>query len=352
VSEAGSERRRIYEAERRRAREGRPIRLAVAGGINWDRVRTWRGEEMEGFGGIIYNTIAWAYLTRPGDKILPIAWVGEDRRQALLDLLAGYPQVDTAGIHRHPDGTNEVKLTYETPAHRVETLTSRVPALGPEELMPARLANFLLVNMISGFDLTPDTLQKFAHAGPTPIYLDIQSMTLSVREEGTREACTVPDWREWCQVPRVLKGNEDEVLLFAGNPAGGHRQALHRVALEGPAVVMTRSERGGSAIYRIGTQWFRYVYPALPGIDPVDTTGAGDVFMSALVVALLRGRTFPESLLFAASAAGLACESRGIEGLDRLVSTEEAMQEGYRAELDAIREGYRGEEVELVPIRV
>ena len=62
--------------------------------------------------------------------------------------------------------------------------------------------------------------------------------------------------------------------------------------------------------------------PAFP-ITPVDTTGAGDVFRGAFIVALLRGDAPPDILRFANAAAAVSCTRRGaIDSVPTLADAE------------------------------
>jgi sugar/nucleoside kinase (ribokinase family) len=61
--------------------------------------------------------------------------------------------------------------------------------------------------------------------------------------------------------------------------------------------------------------------PAFP-ITPVDTTGAGDVFRGAFIVALLRGDAPPDILRFANAAAAVSCTRPG--AIDGVPSTADA----------------------------
>jgi sugar/nucleoside kinase (ribokinase family) len=59
-------------------------------------------------------------------------------------------------------------------------------------------------------------------------------------------------------------------------------------------------------------QRFHY-FPAFE-LQPVDTTGAGDVFHAAFAYGLLNGQDLPQILEFGCAAAGLSCLGMGARG--------------------------------------
>jgi sulfofructose kinase len=58
----------------------------------------------------------------------------------------------------------------------------------------------------------------------------------------------------------------------------------------------------------------RFHYSPAFEVNPVDTTGAGDVFHAGFAYALLRGDELPRTLEFSCAAAGLACMGMGARG--------------------------------------
>lgn len=93
----------------------------------------------------------------------------------------------------------------------------------------------------------------------------------------------------------------------------------------GASVLVTRGDRGGSLLTsrRPARSGLR-AYPAIPSNRVVDPTGAGDVFLAALVATIVDGArlgiggAWPERLTFAAAAASLAVEGPGLAGVPGL----------------------------------
>jgi sulfofructose kinase len=75
----------------------------------------------------------------------------------------------------------------------------------------------------------------------------------------------------------------------------------------------------------------RFHYSPAFDLQPIDTTGAGDVFHAAFAYAFLRGDDLPRSLEFSCAAAGLACMGIGARGgIASLEEIEELIRDGRR----------------------
>jgi sugar/nucleoside kinase (ribokinase family) len=92
----------------------------------------------------------------------------------------------------------------------------------------------------------------------------------------------------------------------------------------GTTLVVTRGDRGGTALIsrRPGRSILR-AYPAIPSNGVVDPTGAGDVFLAALLATAIDGARLAAEdlgarLSFAAAAGSLAVERPGIDGVPTL----------------------------------
>lgn len=98
-------------------------------------------------------------------------------------------------------------------------------------------------------------------------------------------------------------------------------------------LAVTAAERGGLVGERVGDAWRWRRYRAVPSRGAVDPTGAGDVFLAALLATrlvpqLVGGRLARGAdVLFAAAAASLAVEGPGIAAVPDLQAVEERLRE-------------------------
>jgi len=94
----------------------------------------------------------------------------------------------------------------------------------------------------------------------------------------------------------ILFANEAEILSL--NETTDFEAAVAATARQVPLLVVTRSEKGAIAV-RGGE---RFAVSAEP-VEPVDTTGAGDLFAAGFLAGQAQGRTIEQSLTMGAIAA-------------------------------------------------
>ncbi len=110
----------------------------------------------------------------------------------------------------------------------------------------------------------------------------------------------------------VLVPNESETAILTGMPVGSQAEAAAAsVALRRAGVgtvILTLGERGALLADDEGSR----VHAAF-GVEPVDTTAAGDAFVAGLAVALAEGRTRDEAVQWANAAGALATTRLGAQ---------------------------------------
>ena len=189
------------------------------------------------------------------------------------------------------------------------------------------------MNLISGWELDLATLQLVRQHFRGPIYCDLHSLVLALRDDGLRTLQPLPDAGAWCRCVDLLQVNEDEMSMMAADPL-----ALSATALASgvSALIVTLGPRG--AVYFAQPSFSRladldsgrtHALSASPGpvrtaLVPAalarnaqggDPTGCGDVWGATFFSRLLAGDIMTNAIQAAMFAAAKNVEHRGASGL-------------------------------------
>lgn len=302
--------------------------VAVVGTINRDVVVAPDGSVHESLGGILYNAIPLAALLEgTGIRVRPIGRLGRRDKEEARDLLAPFPAIDAGTLIEDPAGTNLSRLDYSGGGERVEEVLPRVRRLDDLDLGAGRGAMAWLVNMISGQDVAVDTLARVRAAERGLFLLDIQALA---RTTGTpRRPRVVPDYEAWSRAFHVVRGSESEVSCFGGAP-GDVRGAARRILAAGAEeVIATRGERGARSWTGGPDAPAEDEVPAGPCPHPVDPTGCGDAFLSAVCAGRVLGMGRRESLRLGTFAGSRVL---GLSGLAALAALRDLRAEALEFE--------------------
>ncbi len=315
--------------------------VAVVGTVNRDVVIAPDGSSCESLGGILYNAIPLAALLEgTGIGVRPLGRLGRADRAEAMDLLAPFPAIDAGTLIEDPAGTNLSRLDYSGGGERVEEVRMRVRALDDADLGAGRGALAWLVNMISGADVAVDTLARVRAGERGRFLLDIQALART--PDTPRRPRIVADFAAWSRLFHVVRGSEAEVSCFGGAP-GDVRAAARRILDAGAAeVIATRGERGARA-WASGPDGPQEIsVPAGPCDRPVDPTGCGDAFLSAVCAGRVLGLDARESLRLGAF---VGSRVLGLSGLASLIALRDLREEALQHEpawRRAWEEGPRG----------
>ena len=315
-------------------------RVGVIGTFVWDLIHgrdaaLRHSPPVEEWGGITYALSAFDAALPDDWELVPLVKVGEDLAPRAHDFLRRLR-------HLAPDATpiavpypnNRVELVYKDDVRRSEVLTGGVPGWSWAGLAPLlKNLDALYVNLISGWELDLDTLQLVRQHFRGPIYCDLHSLVLGLREDGLRTLQPLRDAASWCRCVDLLQVNEDEMSMMARDPLELSATAL---ASGVSALVVTLGPRG--AVYFARSSFSRladldsgraHAIGASPGpvrtaLVPAvlardaqggDPTGCGDVWGATFFSRLLARDIMTEAIQAAMRAAAKNVEHRGASGL-------------------------------------
>ncbi len=294
------------------------MKFLVVGHLCLDVIHPADGPEIQCYGGIYYAVATLATLLGPGDRVVPVFGVSGEDHEPLMQDLAQFQNVDTSGIFRFDQPTNRVHLTYHNAETRIECSRHISAPIPFERIRPFLAADGILINMISGSDLTIDTLDQVRMAVRShdiPLHFDYHSLTLGVHEDNVRFRRPVADWRRWAFMCDSVQLNEEEIGGLSPDRLSEQQVAGHLLTLGVKGVVVTRGERGATLYQNQRNKVNRIDIEGLKTERPADATGCGDVFGAAFLLSYVRDRDMASA---ARTANRIAARKARFSGISRM----------------------------------
>ena len=309
-------------------------RLGVIGTMVWDSIygpEAGPDDAVEAWGGIAYSLAAADAALGPEWSLAPLIKVGDDLSAEAERFFATLPRIDSLdGIHGVPESNNRVDLYYHEDDHgrRCEKLTGGVPAWTADELLPLVTAcDALYINFIAGWEMDLEVAAAVRVSVAGPIYADVHSLMLGVREDGIRRLRPLPDWRSWLDTFDFVQLNEDELETLAEGSAVPSSIVPEILASRTQAVFVTLGERGAEWTASDGDEASAFVSSgtvapaaAVVGGDP---TGCGDVWGATCFAALLAGADLETAAQAATKVAERNARFQGASGFREFLASAE-----------------------------
>lgn len=320
------------------------MKLAVIGEPCMDYIYRGSSAALKQMGGILYSVVSLAVISRKTAEIYPVMNLGEDEFENVTGFLSRFPNIKHDLISKTDHKTRVVNLFYKDKESVLNVSTKKTydreenstePTLPVEyEQIKEDLSNFdgLLINMVSGIDLTLDTLQKIRENFSGYIHMDLHNLVMQTFPDGTRKQMPVNDWRKWVECCDTLQMNESEISVLTGDNVTEYETA-EKILSSGKvrSLVITRGRQGVSlyelkqkeSAYNAGEKYPELDKTDVPSVESpefIDSTGCGDVFASAFFYrnALTQISDFSKALHFANRMASLNAALSGVEDLFKL----------------------------------
>jgi len=296
------------------------VKLTVIGHLCLDVIHRYDGTEKQGYGGIYFAVAALANIASDADTIVPVFGVGEKEFDAVKQSLARYPNVNTESIFLLPGETNHVHLYYSDQETRTECSKHISPPIPFSRIEPFLSVHGIFLDMISGGDITLETLDQIRLAvrqKNTPVHLDMHSLTLGVNSDATRYRRPLSEWRRWCFMVNSVQMNEEEAAGLTVEQYSEEALAKQMLPLMVNAMFVTRGERGVTVFQQEHKHLMRKDIPGLP-TGSKDPTGCGDVFGSAFLYQFCKTKRVEQAAQFANEVAAANSTFAGSDELDRL----------------------------------
>lgn len=300
-------------------------KIGVIGTVIKDRIHSASGEITDALGGVLYTILPLRAFLPEDFEIVPILRVGRDLHIEIMEIFENLPNVSTVNTIRDESENNRVDLYYHSEGERTEVSTAGVSPTSYEEIQGLDELDHLIVNFISGWEISLSTMERLAGSFHARIFSDIHSLLLGRREDGGRYPRKPPGWEQWLKNFHYVQMNVSEARTSTGVEIAGEgdelinslTRASSLIHQHGPGIVAITLGALGAFLTWVKpdgrrAQQFRNGYEIDRTVDP---TGSGDVFLASFASASLLGEGCCEALSFAVKAAALSTTTKGASGL-------------------------------------
>ncbi|MGB5529421.1 MAG: carbohydrate kinase family protein [Ignavibacteriaceae bacterium] len=250
-------------------------------------------------GGIFYTVISLLSQVEPGDKIFICTNINDDSAKLFN---VAYDHVENEFI-KNVNSNPRVELVVGESGERKE-IYSEIPE---NLILPEKdLERFdgILINMITGYDLSLSQLKELRKNYNGIIYFDVHTFSRSVDEKGNRIFRRITDFNLWAECIDILQANESELLTLSDqNEEAIIVEELFTYGIK--QIIITRAEKGATVFFSEDNSVKKVHKDALQ-TNVVNKVGCGDVFGAVYFYNYIRNKNVILALDQANLFAGIA----------------------------------------------
>lgn len=222
-------------------------------------------------GGIFYTVVSLLSQIGPGEKIFLCSNI-DDENAKLFNV--AYKHVENKFL-QNVNSIPHVELAINEICERNETYSEFAENL----VLPKKdLDRFegILINMITGYDLSLSQLQELRKNYNGVIYFDVHTLSRGIDKNLKRNFRQIKDFNEWAKCVDILQANESEIKTLSNkNEEEAIVEELISCGIN--QIVVTRSDKGATVFYK-DLNSISYVYRKALQLNAINKVGCGDVF--------------------------------------------------------------------------
>ncbi len=294
------------------------MKVTVIGTLNKDLILPFNDSPIESFGGIFFDVAILSRLLDETDTVAPVAFLGEDVAAQVMAILNKLPNVVSDGLKIVEQKNHKVILEYKSPTDRQEKALFNFPPLTWDEIAPFADGDFIIVNMITGWDISLEAFQKLGEQFADRLYFDVHFLVMGIDELGRRFPRRPANIEEWLEVARFVQLNRREFQIIDADVHSAVE--FHKKYLRAEQVLLvTREAEGATVVYQSHGKIVSRDVPGYRVPRLVDPTGCGDAFGAGFVVQFMKTGDILQAADFANLVGAANATIRGTTGMNMLL---------------------------------
>lgn len=272
------------------------------------------GKEIIKPGGIFYSVLGMNSQKKNEDKIFLLTGWNKNSFHLFEKIFGGTEIIYSSAVDEMP----EVFLKIYNDKEREENYKNLSSGLLIDKIKDWNQFDGILINMITGFDITLEQLQQIRKNYKGTIYFDLHTLSRGVDENMKREFRPVPKIEEWLANIDILQCNKNELLTIVEN--NDEKSSAQFVLSCGVKNLIVTKGAEGAVVYFKKENDVRKFFVDGEKVNTVNTIGCGDIFGAVFFYSYLcRGNLF-DSLKLANHIAGIAVSNNIVKNPEVLKS--------------------------------
>jgi hypothetical protein len=210
----------------------------------------------------------------------------------------------------------KVYLTLHDFKERGETYESISQSLNVET---KKLSMFdgILINMITGFDISLEQLKEIRHNYGWLIYMDVHTLSRGLDENLKREFRPIPRFNEWASSVDIIQVNENELKTLSeiNTTESGIVEEILNYNVK---ILIVTKGKTGAKVYTVENNEIISIFKSAIKIENKNMIGCGDVFGAVFFYTYIKSKNLFSSLKSANLAAGCAASYSDFNAFNNL----------------------------------
>ncbi|NWF88837.1 MAG: carbohydrate kinase family protein [Ignavibacteriaceae bacterium] len=260
------------------------------------------GKEIVKPGGIYYSVLGLTKICTAADEIHLVTALQRSNQHLFKDV---YNKVTTQLVS-YVDEIPKVHIILESSNDRIECYENFSERL---EINFNILKDYdgILINMITGFDITLEQLKQIREHFGGMIYLDVHTLSRGFDKSKKRWFRFIEDFCKWAAELDIIQVNQYEIkTLF--NLENEFDIAERVLSCGTKLLIETRAEKGACLYYKESDE-LKSICHSVERINQNNKVGCGDIFGSVFFYTYLKTKNSEKSLIAANIAASQAVAS-------------------------------------------
>lgn len=175
----------------------------------------------------------------------------------------------------------------------------------------------ILINMITGFDISAAQLKKIRDNYSGTIYFDLHTLSRGVDSKLNRDFRPVPDINDWLKNIDILQCNRYELQTIGNFDDSKNIETVLNAGVK--YLIVTRGEKGASLYFKDRNEIIMIDKPA-KAVKEVNKVGCGDIFGSVFFYNYLCRKDVEFSLEQAIEYSGRAVSENIFNNIDSFIN--------------------------------